>query len=92
MITVPSFLSVVEAIGHDTIAFGVLMLMVLESSLATPPFGLLPFVIRGAAPASTTMQQIIGWVAPFIGLALAVVGLLIAFPHLTLFLPGLVDR
>ena len=68
------------------------MLMVLEISLATPPFGLLLFVIRGAAPESTTMQQIIGSVAPFIGLALAVVALLIAFPQLSLFLPGLIDR
>ena len=64
MITVPLFLPVVEAIGYDTIAFGVLMLMVLEISLATPPFGLLLFVIRGAAPESTTMQEIIGSVAP----------------------------
>ena len=92
MITVPLFLPVVEAIGYDTIAFGVLMLMVLEVSLATPPFGLLLFVIRGAAPESTTMQEIIGSVAPFIGLALAVVALLIAFPELTLYLPGLIDR
>ena len=81
MITVPLFLPVVEAIGYDTIAFGVLMLMVLEVSLATPPFGLLLFVIRGAAPESTTMQEIIGSVAPFIGLALTVVALLIAFPR-----------
>lgn len=92
MITVPLFLPVVEGIGYHPIGFGVLMLMILEISLATPPFGLLLFVIRGAAPASTTMQQIIGSVAPFIGLALAVVALLIVFPQLTLFLPGLIDR
>ena len=49
-------------------------------------------VIRGAAPETTTMQEIIRSVAPFIGLALAVVALLIAFPQLTLFLPGLIDR
>ena len=38
------------------------------------------------------MQEIIGSVAPFIALALAVVALLIAFPELTLFLPGLIER
>ena len=92
MITVPLFLPVVEALGYDTIWFGVLMLMVLEISLATPPFGLLLFVIRGAAPPSTTMREIVGSVAPFIGLALAVVALLVAFPQMTLFLPGLIDR
>lgn len=92
MITVPFFLPVVEGIGYDTIGFGVLMLMVLEISLATPPFGLLLFVIRGVAPESTTMQEIIASVAPFIGLALLVVALLIVFPELTLFLPELIDR
>ena len=37
LIIVPMFLPVVEAIGYDTIAFGVLMLMVFEISLATLP-------------------------------------------------------
>ena len=35
------------------------MLMILEISLATPPFGLLLFVVKGAAPDDTTMRQII---------------------------------
>ena len=38
------------------------------------------------------MQQIIGSVAPFIGLALAVVALLVAFSQPTLFLPGPIER
>jgi TRAP-type C4-dicarboxylate transport system permease large subunit len=66
------------------------MLMILEISLATPPFGLLLFVAKGAAP-DNSMREIIGSVAPFIAIALAVVGLLISFPELTLVLPRLME-
>jgi tripartite ATP-independent transporter DctM subunit len=88
MITAPLFMPVAETLGLDIVWFGVLMLMVLEISLATPPFGLLLFVAKGAAP-QIPMGAIIRSVAPFIAIALAVVGLLIAIPELTLVLPRL---
>lgn len=88
MITAPLFMPVAEALGLDIVWFGVLMLMVLEISLATPPFGLLLFVAKGAAP-QIPMGAIIRSVAPFIAIALGVVGLLVAFPQLTLLLPRL---
>jgi tripartite ATP-independent transporter DctM subunit len=88
MITAPLFMPVAETLGLDIVWFGVLMLMVLEISLATPPFGLLLFVARGAAP-QIPMGAIMRSVAPFIAIALGVVGLLIAFPELTLLLPRL---
>ena len=88
MITSPLFMPVAEALGFDIVWFGVLMLMILEVSLATPPFGLLLFIAKGAAP-QTSMHEIIVSVTPFIVLVLAVVGLLIAFPELTLWLPRL---
>jgi tripartite ATP-independent transporter DctM subunit len=88
MITAPLFMPVAETLGLDIVWFGVLMLMVLEISLATPPFGLLLFVAKGAAP-QIPMGAIIRSVAPFIAIALGVVGLLVAFPELTLLLPRL---
>lgn len=92
MITIPLFMPVVEHLGFDQVWFGVLMLMILEISLATPPFGLLLFVAKGAAPAGTTMGQIITSVTPFIVMALLVVVLLIIFPVLTTFLPSLMAK
>ena len=80
---------VVQQLGLEPVWFGVLMLMILEVSLATPPFGLLLFVAKGASP-ETPMRDIIGSVTPFIALALAVVALLIAFPQITLLLPRLI--
>jgi tripartite ATP-independent transporter DctM subunit len=86
MITSPLFMPLAEQLGFDVVCFGVLMLMILEISLATPPFGLLLFVAKGAAP-DTSMREIIISVAPFIAIALGVVVLLIAVPDLTLILP-----
>lgn len=88
MITAPLFMPVVEQYGFDLVWFGVLMLMCLEISLATPPFGLLLFVAKGASP-QTSMREIIVSVLPFIAIAMGVVVLLIAFPVLTLLLPRL---
>jgi tripartite ATP-independent transporter DctM subunit len=88
MITIPLFMPLVQQAGFDPVWFGVLMLMCLEISLATPPFGLLLFVAKGASPESS-MRDIVLSVAPFIALALGVVVLLIAAPELTLWLPRL---
>lgn len=86
MITAPLFMPVAEVLGLHPVWFGVLMLMILEISLATPPFGLLLFVAKGASQ-QTSMRDIIASVLPFIGIALCVVALLVAFPDLTLILP-----
>ena len=92
MITVPIFMPMAELLGFNIIWFGVLMLMILEISLATPPFGLLLFVAKGAAPDDTTIQEIIVSVAPFIAMALVVVAMLIYWPEITLVLPNLISR
>lgn len=86
MITAPLFMPVAQQFGFDLVWFGVLMLMLLEIGLATPPFGLLLYVAKGASP-GTPMRAIIASVAPFIAMAVGVVALLIAFPGLTLILP-----
>jgi tripartite ATP-independent transporter DctM subunit len=88
MITAPLFMPVAQALGFDIVWFGVLMLMILEVSLATPPFGLLLFVAKGAAP-QVSMSEIIASVLPFIVMVLAVVGMIIAVPGLALLLPRL---
>jgi TRAP-type C4-dicarboxylate transport system permease large subunit len=85
---VPLFMPIVQQAGFELVWFGVIMLMCLEIGLATPPFGLLLFVAKGASP-ETPMGVIVRSVTPFIALALFTVGLLVAFPELTLWLPRL---
>ena len=92
MITIPLFMPVIQSLGLNPIWFGVLMLMILEISLATPPFGLLLFVAKGAAPPHITMSEIIYSVLPFIAMALLLVAFLVAFPQIALWLPGMIVR
>ncbi len=86
LLTVPIFFPLAQSLGFDPIWFAVLMLLALEIGLTTPPFGLLLFVMRGVAPAGTTMGQIYTAALPFIGCAMAVVVLVILFPGIALFL------
>ncbi|MEM8813583.1 MAG: TRAP transporter large permease [Pseudomonadota bacterium] len=92
LLTVPLYLPIVQVLGFDPVWFGVLMLLILEISLATPPFGLLLFVMLGAAPKGTTLGQVVSSVMPFLVMSLIVVGLLLFVPGLALWLPGMIQR
>ena len=81
VLTVPIFYPVAQAAGFDLVWFGVLILLALEISNTTPPFGLLLFVMKGIAPPTTTMRQIYLAVAPFLMLEIAVLIFLIAYPQ-----------
>jgi TRAP-type mannitol/chloroaromatic compound transport system permease large subunit len=89
LLTVPIFFPLAQSLGFDLVWFGLIMLLALEISFTTPPFGLLLFVMKGVAPKSTTMKQIYLSAIPFILCSLLLVGLLIAFPTLATWLPGL---
>ncbi|MEM9013343.1 MAG: TRAP transporter large permease subunit [Pseudomonadota bacterium] len=89
LLTVPIFFPLAESLGFDLIWFGLIMLLALEISFTTPPFGLLLFVMKGVAPPETTMRQIYLAAMPFIACSLLLVGLLIVFPGLATWLPGL---
>lgn len=92
LLTVPLYLPLVTSLGFDPVWFGVLMLLALEISLATPPFGLLLFVMLGAAPKGTTLGQIVTSVAPFLLMSVMVLVLLLVFPSVALWLPSLIQN
>jgi tripartite ATP-independent transporter DctM subunit len=89
LITVPIFFPLAQTFGFDLIWFAVIVLLALEISFTTPPFGLLLFVMRGVAPPGTTMADIYTSAVPFMACALLLVGLLIWEPRLALFLGSL---
>jgi TRAP-type mannitol/chloroaromatic compound transport system permease large subunit len=89
LLTVPIFFPLALTLGFDPIWFGLIMLLALEISFTTPPFGLLLFVMKGVAPPGTTMREIYLSAIPFIGCSLLLVALLIVFPGLATWLPGL---
>ncbi|SDI27311.1 TRAP transporter large permease [Lutimaribacter saemankumensis] len=89
LLTVPIFFPLAQSLGFDLIWFGLIMLLALEISFTTPPFGLLLFVMKGVAPPDTTMRDIYMSAFPFMGCSLLLVVLLVVFPQLALWLPGL---
>ncbi len=91
LITLPFFMPLAELAKFDLIWYGVLLLIVLEVSFTTPPFGLLLFVMKGVAPPDITMRQIYAAAAPFIALEILVLLLLVAFPELATWLPQLAN-
>ena len=92
MITVPFFIPLAKTQGIDLPWLGVLMLLIMEVSFTTPPFGLLLYVMKGVAPPKTSIQQIYGAALPFIILDLIAIVLLIIFPALATWLPSVMLR
>lgn len=89
LLTVPIFFPLAQTLGFDLIWFGVIVLLALEISFTTPPFGLLLFVMKGVSAPGTSMRDIYVSALPFIGCSMLLVALLIIFPGIALWLPGL---
>jgi len=89
LLTVPIFFPLAATLGFDPVWFGLIILLALEISFTTPPFGLLLFVMKGVAPKDTTMREIYLSAFPYMGCSMLLVFLLIVFPQLALWLPGM---
>jgi tripartite ATP-independent transporter DctM subunit len=87
ILTVPIIFPVIEALQFDPIWFGVLMVIVLEVGLITPPVGLNVFVLKGAAP-DVPLTTIFRGIWPFLIAALLSIVILIIFPQIALYLPS----
>lgn len=87
ILTVPIIFPVVQALQFDPIWFGVLMVIVLEVGLITPPVGLNVFVLKTAAP-DIPLTVIFRGIVPFLIAALAAIAILIAVPDIALILPN----
>ncbi|WP_366655192.1 TRAP transporter large permease subunit [Fodinicurvata sp. EGI_FJ10296] len=89
MVTLPFFVPLAELVGIDLLWLGVMMLICMEVSFMTPPFGLLIFVMKGVAPPHITLRQVYTAAAPFILLQILVLALILAYPGLATWLPEL---
>jgi C4-dicarboxylate transporter, DctM subunit len=86
ILTLPLVFPLVREVGFDPIWFGVIIVMVMELGLITPPVGLNVFVIN-AVVRDVPLGAIFRGVAPFILTDIVRLGLLIAFPIIVVFLP-----
>jgi tripartite ATP-independent transporter DctM subunit len=90
MICIPIFMPIVKMLGFDPVWFGVIMLINFETGFITPPFGMLLFVMKGVAP-DLSIKQIVSAAGPFVLIEIVAMAIIIAWPQLVLWLPGLVS-
>ena len=87
ILMVPILFPIIQAMHFNPIWFGVIMVIVLEVGLITPPVGLNVFVISGAVP-EVPLTTIFKGVWPFLIAAVVCITLIIIFPEIVYFLPS----
>ncbi len=88
LIFVPLFAPIVVAQGFDLVWFGIIVIVVTEIALITPPVGMNVFVLKAVLP-NVAIGRIFKGLVPFIAVDLVRLGILIAFPAITLWLGSL---
>ncbi len=86
-LTVPILYPLVLSLGFDSIWFGVIIVLVGEMGVITPPVGINVYVIKGVAP-DVPLETIFRGIFPFLGAIIVCIAILIFFPQIALFLPS----
>jgi C4-dicarboxylate transporter, DctM subunit len=87
LLTIPLFFPIVTALGFDPVWFGVLIVMIVQIGLISPPVGMNLFVINALLP-GVGLPAIFRGCWPFVVAMILVLGVLIAFPQISLWLPS----
>jgi tripartite ATP-independent transporter DctM subunit len=90
VVTIPIFFPLVMQLGFDPIWFGVIIVLVAEMGVITPPVGVNVFVIKGIAP-DIPLHTIFRGIFPFLISLIVLTGLLVAFPQIATYLPSFVS-
>ena len=91
VVTIPIIVPLVVAQGFDPVWFGILMIVLIEMALITPPVGLNLYVVQGARKSGKMSEVMVGAI-PFVVAMLIMAALLIAFPAIALYLPELLSE
>jgi len=87
-LTIPIFYPAVIALGFDPIWFGVIIVLITEMGVITPPVGVNVYVIKGIAE-DVPLETIFKGILPFLAALVVMIAILILFPQIATFLPNL---
>jgi tripartite ATP-independent transporter DctM subunit len=87
VLTLPIVIPIIEALHYDLIWFGVIMVIVLEMGLISPPVGINVFVVKGLLP-DVPMGQIFKGILPFWAAMIVCIILIVSFPEIALIIPN----
>ncbi len=88
-LTIPIIFPLVLTLGFDPIWFGVIIVLVTEMGVITPPVGVNVYVIKGIAK-DVPLETIFKGIFPFLAALIVAVAILMAFPQIATFLPSLI--
>jgi tripartite ATP-independent transporter DctM subunit len=91
LLTIPIFFPVVANLGYDPIWFGIIVVMVVELGLITPPIGMNVFIIKGMAP-EVALGQIYKGVLPFVVAQILLIAMIVMFPKIATWLPSTMSQ
>jgi tripartite ATP-independent transporter DctM subunit len=91
LLTIPIVFPIIQALGYDPVWFGIIIVMVVELGLITPPIGMNVFVIKGIAR-DVPLETIFRGAMPFVGAQILLIFILVAFPEIALWLPSTMAR
>jgi TRAP-type mannitol/chloroaromatic compound transport system permease large subunit len=89
LISMPIMLPVAARLGFDPIWFGVMCTISIETGLITPPFGMAVFVVKGTMGEDITVEDIFAGSFPFLIILILTIVILLFFPVLSTWLPGM---
>jgi tripartite ATP-independent transporter DctM subunit len=93
MLTVPIFFPLILQIGYDPIWFGIIIVMVTEMGVITPPVGINVYVVYGVArglPGGLRLESIFKGILPFLAAVVIGIVIMMIFPQIIIYLPNLI--
>ncbi len=90
--TVPIVFPIVSGLGYDPVWFGILVTVLMEAALITPPIGVNLYVVHGVRNGQGKFNDVAIGSIPFVVAMIGLVALLMFFPDLALYLPTAVYR
>jgi tripartite ATP-independent transporter DctM subunit len=88
LLTIPIFYPIITQLGYSPIWFGIIIVLVVEMALITPPVGMNVYIISGIVR-DVPMQRIFKGIIPFVVIEAFFIALMVAFPQIALFLPNI---
>jgi tripartite ATP-independent transporter DctM subunit len=86
--TVPIVTPLVVSLGFDPVWFGILVMVLIETALITPPVGMNLFVVQGVRTEPGSVNDVMIGAAPFVLAMFVMIALLVVYPNIALWLPN----
>jgi tripartite ATP-independent transporter DctM subunit len=90
LVVTPILVPAISELGYDPLWFGVLLVVNLEIAVITPPVGLNLYTMKSVVP-ELDLADIFRGIAPYVAIEGLLLAIMIAFPQLATFLPGLLS-